>query len=63
MPYGLKPGDGKPFEPLWKVCPRCHVAIMRDHPEQPHRWRKCTLCGYTEEQPKRPPPPWKKEQG
>jgi hypothetical protein len=31
-----------------KVCPVCHSAILRDHPED-KKWLKCCLCGYSEE--------------
>lgn len=28
------------------ICPKCHVALMILHPEQPHRFEKCPICGY-----------------
>jgi hypothetical protein len=40
-------------EYLGRICPRCHVSIVRPHPEN-HRkelryWWKCSGCGYCEE--------------
>ena len=32
------------------ICKNCHVAILRDHPEDrlSEEWLKCELCGYCE---------------
>ena len=45
--------------PTWKICPECHLAPMRDHPEWPEKYWKCPICGYTEERPPKPRPPYK----
>ena len=29
------------------ICPECHVALLRQHPEMPHQWLKCGLCGFS----------------
>jgi predicted RNA-binding Zn-ribbon protein involved in translation (DUF1610 family) len=35
---------------LSKICPNCHVALLRPHPhgELAPKWQKCPVCGYTE---------------
>lgn len=49
------------MSPTSRPCPECHVAILRDHHEFPDRYLKCSICGYTEEKPPKPKPPYIKD--
>lgn len=36
-----------------RLCPRCSVALLHEHPEEKFQrqgYKKCVLCGYTEKQ-------------
>ena len=34
-------------ELLAKICSQCHVACYKPHPQWPHKYFKCDLCGFT----------------
>lgn len=34
---------------LSKICRQCGWGNYRLHPEQPHKYLKCCLCGHTKE--------------
>ena len=29
------------------ICKQCHMAHLLQHPEQPLKWLKCPICGFS----------------